>query len=137
MGPFDGRGVGNAASRGAHRPLRRQAGDEVDALAALLGRLEQLPVDHATAELAAVLGACYRLRAADAVHLATGVLAGANRFITNNRKDFPGDICEIAVTYPDELPVGDIDEWGVAMARASWPAPAELSRRAAQGRLAE
>jgi predicted nucleic acid-binding protein len=91
-------------------PLRRQAEDEVDGLAALLGRLELLPVDHATAELAAVLGASYRLRAADAVHLATAVLAGAERFITNNRKDFTKDIHEIAVTYPDELLVGDAPE---------------------------
>lgn len=91
-------------------PLRRQADDEVEALATLLGRLELLPVDHATAELAAVLGASYRLRAADAVHLATGVLAGADRFITNNRKDFTQDIREIAITYPDELLVGDTQE---------------------------
>ena len=57
------------------------------------------------AELAVVLGAAYRLKAADAVHLATAVNAGADRFITNNAKDFKRDIKEIDITYPDDLPV--------------------------------
>jgi len=61
-------------------------------------------VDHSTAELAAALGASYRLRAADAVHLATAVDAGANRFVTNNPKDFAHSIAEIDITYPDDLP---------------------------------
>jgi hypothetical protein len=29
--------------------------------------------------------------------------AGADRFLTNNRSDFPKSITEIDVTYPDEL----------------------------------
>jgi hypothetical protein len=29
---------------------------------------------------------------------------GANRFITNNRRDFGPHIAEIDVTYPDALP---------------------------------
>jgi predicted nucleic acid-binding protein len=49
------------------------------------------------------LGASYGLRAADAVHLATAVGAGADRFLTNNRSEFPKSITEIAVTYPDDL----------------------------------
>lgn len=85
------------------RPLRDGAQAEVLALAELLGRLELLPTDHATAELAAALGASRRLHAADAVHLATAVAAGADRFITNNRSDFPKSITEIDVIYPDEL----------------------------------
>lgn len=92
------------------KPLRDEADDEVGELAALLGRLELLPVDQATAELAAVLGATYRLRAADAVHLATAVVAGADRFVTDNTRDFPKSIAEIDVTYPSDLPAaGGLD----------------------------
>ena len=36
--------------------------------------------------------------------LPTAVLAGADRFITNNRRDFPRSIEEISVVHPDELP---------------------------------
>jgi predicted nucleic acid-binding protein len=85
------------------KPLRDDASNEIDELAMLLGRLELLPVDRATADLAAVLGAAHGLHAADAVHLATAVAAGAERFITNNRRHFLKSIDEIDVTYPDEL----------------------------------
>lgn len=30
--------------------------------------------------------------------------AGADRFITNNRRDFRKEIAEVDITYPDELP---------------------------------
>ena len=86
------------------KPLRDGAETELDALTALLGRLDLRPVDEAIAELATALGATHRLRAADAVHLATAVAAGADRFITNNSSDFPKTISEVAITYPDELP---------------------------------
>lgn len=89
------------------KPLRDGADAELDALAVLLARLELRPTDRATAELAAVLGASYRLRAADAVHLATAVAAGAERFITNNSSDFVKAISEIDITYPSELPDDD------------------------------
>lgn len=46
----------------------------------------------------------YRLRAADAAHLATAVLLGADRFITNNRRDVDERITEVDVTYPSALP---------------------------------
>lgn len=85
------------------KPLRDGATDELGELGALLGRLDLLPVDEATAELATSLGAAYRLRAADAVHLATAVKAGADRFITNNTTDFPKTITEIDITYPVDL----------------------------------
>jgi len=85
------------------KPLREGAIDELTELGALLGRLDLRPVDEATAELATALGAAYRLRAADAVHLATAVNAGADRFITNNAADFPKTISEIDVTYPIDL----------------------------------
>lgn len=45
-----------------------------------------------------------RLCAADAVHLATAVGVGADRFLTNNRRDFPTTISEIEVVYPGDLP---------------------------------
>ena len=86
------------------KPMRDGADDEVAALAALLGRLDLRPVDAATAALAATLGAIHGLRAADAVHLATAVAAGADRVITNNASDFSTDIDEIDVIYPDRLP---------------------------------
>ena len=85
------------------RPTRDRADDELAALAALLARLDLRPVDEATAELAVALGAAYGLRAADAVHLATAVGLGADRFLTNNRRDFPQTISEIDITYPDQL----------------------------------
>jgi predicted nucleic acid-binding protein len=85
------------------KPLREEATDEFIELSSLLSRLDLLPTDEATAELATALGATYGLRAADAVHLATAVGAGADRFLTNNRSDFPKSITEIAVIYPDDL----------------------------------
>jgi hypothetical protein len=86
------------------KPLRDQAQAELVALSALLGRLDLRPVDEATAELAAALGAEHGLGATDAVHLATAINMGADRFLTNNRRDFPQRITDIAVTYPLDLP---------------------------------
>jgi predicted nucleic acid-binding protein len=86
------------------KPLRDGAGDEVRILAGLLARLDLRPVDRATAELATALSSRYRLRAADATHLATAVGLGADRFITNNKRDFPATITEVQVTYPADLP---------------------------------
>jgi predicted nucleic acid-binding protein len=86
------------------KPTRDGAHDEVAALVALLARLDLRPVDGNIATLATALGATYGLRAADAVHLATAVANGADRFITNNSADFPTTIAEIDVTYPDQLP---------------------------------
>jgi len=85
------------------RPLRDGATDEVRILAGLLARLDLRPVDRATAELATALSSQYRLKAVDATHLATAVGMGADRFITNNKRDFPSTITEIQVTYPADL----------------------------------
>jgi predicted nucleic acid-binding protein len=85
------------------KPLRDGEAGEIRALAVLLARLELRPVDIATAELATSLSARYKLRAADAVHLATAVAAGADRFITNNKRDFSRAITEVDVTYPADL----------------------------------
>ena len=86
------------------KPLRDNATDELDELGALIGRLDLLPVDEATAEPATALGAAYRLNAADAVHLATAVSGGADRFVTNHQSDFTKAITEIDIVYPEDLP---------------------------------
>jgi hypothetical protein len=41
---------------------------------------------------------------ADAAHLATAV--GADRFLTNNQRDFPRAITEVKVAHPADLRVG-------------------------------
>ncbi len=88
------------------KPMRDGADSEIDALVALLGRLDLRPLDEAVAELAAALGSVHTLRAADAVHLATAVASGADRFITNNSSDFSTSIAEIEVVHPGQLPEG-------------------------------
>lgn len=85
------------------RLLRLGQPSEIRALEWMLTRLDLKPVDSSTARLAATLGSKYKLRAVDAVHLATAVGTGADRFITNNARDFPVSISEIDVTYPDML----------------------------------
>lgn len=85
------------------KPLRQDRSEEVSELAQLIGRLDLRPVDEATSLLAVALGVSYGLRAADAVHLATAVAAGADRFITNNSRDFPTSISEVDITYPGDL----------------------------------
>jgi predicted nucleic acid-binding protein len=85
------------------RPLRDGVAGEIRVLAALLARLDLRPVDLATAELATSLSARYNLKAADATHLATAVAVGADRFITNNQRDFPKTITEVDITYPADL----------------------------------
>jgi predicted nucleic acid-binding protein len=87
------------------KPTRDESEREIAALSALLARLELRQLDLPTARLATALGATYRLNAADAVHLATAVQVGADRFVTNNTKDFKKSISEITVTYPSELPL--------------------------------
>lgn len=86
------------------KPLKRGDAVAVRKLSELLGRLDLRPVDRAIAAKAAVLGAHYNLRTADATHLATAISMGAHRFITNNRRDFGESIKEIDVTYPADLP---------------------------------
>lgn len=78
--------------------------NELADLSDLLGRLDLRPADEAIADLASTLAASYRLRAADAIHLATAVSSGADRFLTNNQSDFPKSIAEIDIVYPQDLP---------------------------------
>jgi len=84
------------------KPLRDGSTDEIRALAGLLARLDLRPVDRATAERATALATRYRLKTTDATHLATAIGIGADRFITNNKRDFDAKITELDVTYPDE-----------------------------------
>jgi predicted nucleic acid-binding protein len=86
----------------------------------LLGKLDLRPVDRAIAELATALSSRYQLKAADATHLATAVGMGADRFITNNKRDFGPDIEEVDITYPDALPdpAGLADPAGLGVRRA-------------------
>jgi predicted nucleic acid-binding protein len=86
------------------KPLRDGATDQLTAVTKLLSRLDLRPADAVTAEVAASLAALHRMRTADAFHLATAVVAHADRFVTNNRKDFGPSITEIEVVYPDDLP---------------------------------
>lgn len=87
------------------KPMRQDPeSSEVAWLTGLLGRLELRPVDAATSRLALDFAVKYGLQAADAVHLATAVLARADRFLTNNRRDFPRTISEIDIVYPEDLP---------------------------------
>ncbi len=76
-------------------------------LDALLSRLDLQDLDRSVAQVATDLAAKYRLQAADAAHLATAVSVGADRFITNNQRDFPKTIEEIDVVYPADLPDPD------------------------------
>lgn len=85
------------------KPQREQRAHDLDALTTLLAKLDLRPVDHGVASLATHVAAKYKLKAADAVHLATAIAAGAQRFITNNQRDFRKEIDEIEVVYPDDL----------------------------------
>lgn len=89
------------------KPMRDGNVTEIRALTGLLRRLELRPLDGATARLAAALSAAFRLRAADATHLATAVAAGADRFLTNNAKTLPQTIAETEIVYPADLPDPD------------------------------
>ncbi len=106
------------------KPIRDGDAGEVRVLAALLARIDLRPLDRATAELATALASTYKLRAADASHLATAVGIGADRFITDNQRDFPPTITEVQVTYPADLPEPADDPDGrptVAAARMQPP----------------
>jgi len=68
-----------------------------------LSRIDLHPVDQNIITLALVLGMKYGLKTVDAIHLSTGALLGADRFLTNNRRDFHKEIEEIDIVYPEEL----------------------------------
>ena len=78
--------------------------DEAAKLSVLLGQLDLQQVDTPTADKATTFRSDYGLKTVDAVHLATAVQAGADRFITNNRREFSAAIEEIEIVFPEDLP---------------------------------
>jgi predicted nucleic acid-binding protein len=85
------------------KPTRHGANAEARDLNKLLGFLDLHPADERIGDAAVDLGARYGLKTVDAMHLATAVVVGADRFVTNNRRDFTKEITEVDVTYPDDL----------------------------------
>ena len=81
------------------KPFRLADATELAAINKLLVRLDLKPVDFEVATAATEYAAKYRLRAADAIHLATAVVWGAERFHTNNRKDFGPHIDEVEIVW--------------------------------------
>lgn len=83
--------------------IRQGNTEETAHLQTFFTRIELIALDEKIANRATALGAKYGLKAADATHLATAVEIGADGFVTNNRKDFPKTIKEIAIIYPSDL----------------------------------
>lgn len=65
----------------------------------LIGSLQLVPADTRIAMIGAALRTKYRLKTPDALHLATAIAVGADRFVTGNRRDF-SRISEIDVVHP-------------------------------------
>ncbi|MEO8528005.1 MAG: PIN domain-containing protein [Pseudolysinimonas sp.] len=82
------------------KPLRIGNQRETDEIAEMLATFELKHVDEEVADAAVTLGAKYRLRTPDAIHLATAVVWGAERFYTHNTKDFGSHITEVDVVHP-------------------------------------
>lgn len=82
------------------KPMRAGIAAEVRALRGVLSAFDLKPADDEVVDAALGLGVKYGLRATDAVHLATAVVWGAERFHTNNRKDFGPHITEVEVVHP-------------------------------------
>jgi predicted nucleic acid-binding protein len=83
------------------KPIRGRAEAEVGVLVEILAGIDLKPVDEEVADASVAFGAKYSLRAADAIHLATAVVWGAQRFHTNNRRDFGPHIEEIEIAWPE------------------------------------
>lgn len=82
------------------KPVRANGVGEAERLAGMLAIFDLKPVDEEVADAAVALGAKYRLKTADAIHLATAVVWGAERFYTNNTKDFGPHMTEVDVVVP-------------------------------------
>jgi predicted nucleic acid-binding protein len=86
------------------KPTRLKLQPEVDALTDMLATLELQAVDVSVAALAVQFGATYKLKTADAIHLASAVRVGADAFVTNNARDFdPAVIVELQILFPHDL----------------------------------
>ena len=83
------------------KPVREGWQEEKKDLLILLSYLDLISPDEQTAHLAVSLGAAYKLKPMDAMHLATAVSLNADLFLTNNTKDFSGkSISEIRIQHP-------------------------------------
>lgn len=83
------------------KPIRAGDAVEFEAVERVLVRLDLKVVDDDVSVAATELAAKYRLQAADAIHLATAVVWGAERFHSNNRKHFGPHITEVEVVWPE------------------------------------
>ena len=87
------------------KSLRLGNTEEVVVLRNLLLALQLEPMTETIALSAAQLGAVYKLKSPDAVHLATAIHAGADVFLTNNSKDFNrSSVQELEIVFPEDLP---------------------------------
>ncbi|GAA1738468.1 type II toxin-antitoxin system VapC family toxin [Aeromicrobium alkaliterrae] len=66
-------------------------------LRGLLARLRLVPVTREVAAVAATLRGVHGLKTPDALHLATAIVAGADQFVTGNRRDFDPRMPEIEI----------------------------------------
>ena len=83
------------------KPVREGWDQQKKDLLVLLSYLDLVCPDEHIAHLAVSLGASYKLKPLDALHLATAVSANADIFLTNNSKDFSEDsIAEIQIKHP-------------------------------------
>jgi predicted nucleic acid-binding protein len=86
------------------KPTRLGLQPEINALGKVISTLELQAMDVSVAALAVEFGAAYKLKAPDAIHLASAVNVGADAFVTNNNKDFdPNTILELQVLFPADL----------------------------------
>ncbi len=86
------------------KPSRGKNESEVQALKVAVSRLELVEASEEVAVLALSLGVNYGLKALDALHLASAVHIGADRFLTNNKKDFKkAQMLELEIIHPEEL----------------------------------
>ena len=86
------------------KPTRLGLQPEINALSKVISTLELQVMDVRVAALAVQFGAAYKLKAPDAIHLASAVNVGADAFVTNNAKDFDHDaILELQVLFPADL----------------------------------
>jgi len=83
------------------KPMRLERAQESADLLEILSRFELKEVTLEIANASTTLAAKYNLKAADAIHLATAIVWGAERFHTNNRKDFGPHISEVEVVWPE------------------------------------
>lgn len=82
------------------KPMRAGASLELSALSVHLAQIDLKPVDDDIIDVALGFSVKYSLRLVDSIHLATAVLWGADRFHTNNRKDFGPQVTEVEIVHP-------------------------------------